>query len=80
MRLSAAQIRQLRRIAEYVPSENWPYAGYFDTITERSLVRRGLIERVTHVSPLDGNSSMARIHVTWHMCRLTEAGRAAIRD
>ena len=70
--LTANQIKRLRSIADYQPNDThlgMPYPAFWPGWnTDRSLVGRGLVERVDVKSGLG----------TLCCCRLTEAGRAAL--
>ena len=78
--LSKAQMDELRRIAAGPPNPQFPAAGYFDTATGRSLVKRGLVRQWDCVKPLGGGGAVGNASVTWHLAELTEAGRKALED
>lgn len=77
-KLTKAQRNALEAVASYQPTERWPNAAYFAGRTYDSLIARGLIERCDQTGPLGGSGPIGKVSITWRMCRLTEAGRAAI--
>ncbi len=79
-KLTKAQAKRLKEIAGYIPNDSrWPHAAYWGGATDRSLVKRGLIERVQHSSKLGGGGAIGGFSVQWNLCRITDAGRAALQ-
>jgi hypothetical protein len=68
-KLSAMQTQRLRHIAL---SRLRP-AAWFSSPTDKSLLRRGLIERCDHTQQLATN-----VKFVTYLCRLTDAGREAL--
>lgn len=79
-KLTKAQRDRLRTIVSYTPSKQWPHAAYWETSrTDQSLARRGLVERIRHETVLGGGASASKLKVVWNLCRITDAGREALR-
>lgn len=74
--LTKAQERELTRIRDYKPSDEWPYASFWpDSRTDALLLKRGLIKRADmHKTLRSGRSA------TWFGCVITDAGRAALAE
>lgn len=78
MQLTRRQRDRLETIKGYVPSAQWPHPAFWkDSRTDISLVRRGLVERIDYTTKL-GGPSVAGFSATWHLCKITEAGRLAL--
>lgn len=75
-KLSDTQRARLKEIAEYQPRHGFRHIGFWkSSSTDRSLLKRGLIERVTEKSEI-----MSGISAEFYCCRLTASGRAALSD
>lgn len=72
-KLTKAQEAVLAEVAAYKPTAEYPDASYWNTPSYRSLLKRGLIERRDRMATFLGS-----ITFTVHLCRLTDAGRAAL--
>jgi hypothetical protein len=68
-KLTNKQWKRLREIHNVLV----PPASFWSTSTDRSLVKRGLIERCDQTRQLAHNVAFIT-----HLCRLTDAGRAAL--
>lgn len=78
-RLTKMQILRLRQISDYRGSTEYPNAPFWkDSATDKSLIKRGLVERADIQRTLGGGGTVGGFSVTWHACRLTDAGRAAL--
>lgn len=69
MRLTANQLKRLSAIVE----SDGPVA-WWNTATDRSLLRRALVERCDHTKQL-----APQIKFVTHLCRATVAGREALK-
>lgn len=81
MKLTEKQRSRLCDIGKFQPGRDFPYPAYWkDSPTDRSLVRRGLIERVEYEKPLGGTGAMSGIKAIWDLCKITPAGRRALDE
>lgn len=69
-KLTAKQVARLRNIDGRVLTDAAPWRG---TATDRSLLRRGLIERCDETRKIS-----AQVSFCTFLCKLTPAGRAAL--
>jgi hypothetical protein len=70
LRLTKLQWHRLREIGSVKLSDSAPW---WSSATDKSLLRRGLIERCDETRKLSSSVSF-----TTYLCRLTDAGRSAL--
>jgi hypothetical protein len=79
MKLTEGQRRRLTEIRDYRPTAQFQHAGFWSKgATDKSLLRNGFVETITHETRLGGAGPMGGLSATFILCRITPAGRAAL--
>lgn len=74
-RLTVLQRARLYEIRNYVPRNDIPGPSFMKaSLTDKALLKRGLIETYVHKQPFGGNTVLSRTWIEFTLCRITEAG------